>query len=188
MSKHSLYKTRKKIIEDDSTTIKWGKYNIKFPTFGNKGAEELHDFLSRLEGVAQFPQIKKESVAKIMQEVCGRSSKYDILMISHRVSDLPPDDLMVLTDQQSLQQALKQPFQVPLLHRATIKSPSLGTHTGFSLQQFLDHLSEKKEASISVYNYLIANPEERTYQTTVDALLSHFQSNNDTPLNFLDNY
>ena len=52
----------------------------------------------------------------------------------------------------------------------------------------MKHLSEDKEAPLSVYDYSIPDPTKRTCQTTVHEILSCFPSENATrsALNFLD--
>jgi hypothetical protein len=52
----------------------------------------------------------------------------------------------------------------------------------------LRHLAEDKEASISVYDYAIQDPRQRTRKTNIQELLSRFQSDSigGTALNFLD--
>jgi hypothetical protein len=189
----AAYRKRKRLFETDSsttTTINWGDYDINIPTRGSKGAKELHGFLSRLESVAHFPQIKKEEMTKIIREVMLQTpSKYEaFIQIFPKFLNIPPDDLILLTDNQSLRKALQGRFRVPLLHRATIKSPSLGINPAFSVQEFLDRLSanQKKDAKVSVYNYSIHDPKNRTYQIALDELVEIFESNNDTALNFLD--
>src|SRR4051794_2437666 len=70
----------------------------------------------------------------------------------------------------------------------TASHSSLAPATNFGIQELLEHLAEDKEASISVYDYSVPDPAERTRQTTVHEFLSCFRSGNTchTALNFLD--
>ena len=108
--------------------------------------------------------------------------------IHREISNLQPDDVILLTDSKSLSNALDQPFRVPLLHRATPTHPSLGPNTNFGIHELLKHLDEDKEALLSVYDYSLPDPTQRTRQTTVHEILSSFPSGNDIrpALNFLD--
>src|SRR2546430_1623486 len=168
--------------------IEWGDYNPDFPTSGTAGELELHDFLQRLEKVSTFAKTRIDTTTRLLARLRS-SSKLEILkQLQSELLNLPQDDVIQLTDAQSLENALSQPFRIPLLHRATKLHPSLGPHTNFGIQDLLKHLAEDEEASTSVYDYSIQDPLQRTRKTTVQELLSRFQSDNagGTALNFLD--
>lgn len=168
--------------------IEWGDYNPDFPTLGREGPSELQSFLKRLERVSTFPNTRKDTTARLLARL-NQYSKLDILIqLESELRNLPEDDLVLLTDTESLKTVLKQSFQVPLVHRASIDHPSLGPSERFGIQDFLQHLAEDDEASISVYDYSISDPCQRTRKTSVRELLTRFQSGNScgTALNFLD--
>lgn len=144
--------------------IKWESYNSRFPTSGGAGEKELYDFLQRLEG--RFDICRNEGEARLLSKLRNHP-KLDILArVQSELPGLPPDDICLLTD---------------------ASHPSLASNTNFGIQELLRHLSEHEEASISVYDYSIQDPAERTRQTTVSELLSSFQpgSTRSTALNFL---
>lgn len=144
-NKDQEYRKRRKVLDSSKTTTDWGYYSTDIPTFGQKGALELCAFLHRLEKVSAYPQTRRDEAAKAIQDLRATRSKNEILdRISSRLSTLPPDNVIFLDGQDSLKKALSQQFPVPLLHKATAKSPSLGSRTEFSLKEFLDYLSEKK--------------------------------------------
>ncbi|KAH0545335.1 hypothetical protein FGG08_000634 [Glutinoglossum americanum] len=168
--------------------IQWGKYNPDFPTSGKAGELELHDFLGRLEKISRFAESRTNATALLLSQL-RKSPKLEILsQLQSKLPHFPQDDVILLTDAKSLETCLNQPFGVPLLHRATPNYPSLGSYTQFGIQDFLKHLAEDEEASISVYDYSIEDPSQRTRRTTVGELLSCFWSGNvrGTALNFLD--
>ena len=101
------------------------------------------------------------------------SSKLKILIrLEPELLSLLQDDVTLLTDAESLADALSRLFRIPLLHRATTNSPSLGRCSNFGIQDLLNHLAEDEGAVISVYDYSIQDPLLRTYNTTVRELLS----------------
>ncbi|KAI9856078.1 MAG: hypothetical protein M1813_009298 [Trichoglossum hirsutum] len=168
--------------------IEWGSYNPDFVTSGTAGEKELYDFLQQLEKVSTFAKTSADTAARFLSEQRKNSKLKILTAIQSKLPDLLQDDVILLTDATSLKNALNQPFQVPLLHRATTSQPSLAPNTNFGIKELLEHIAEDEEASISVYDYSISDPAERTYQTTVRELLSCFPSENArrTALNFLD--
>jgi hypothetical protein len=168
----------------------WGGYDTNIPVFG-KGAEEMQDFLRRLETVSNFPQTRQNKIEEVLEDLQSMKSKYDVLnrLPSHLMS-FPLDDVILLTDQDSLKNELGRKFSVPLLHRVTNNSPSLGSssYRDFTLDAFLTYHSGNKDMSVSVYDYTVENPNKRTRVATVDELLLQFDSGNDnsTVLNWLD--
>jgi hypothetical protein len=183
-------KQRAKELEDGirDALIDWGNYNIDFLT-SSIGEEELYDFLQQLEKVSTFAKTRAYTTARLLSSLRRSHNKLDILrMVQSELSNLPQDDVYPLTDAKSLGDALSRPFQVPLLHRVTASHSSLAPSTNFGIQELLKHLAEDKGASISVYDYYILDPIERTRQTTVHEVLSCFQpgSTRSAALNFLD--
>ncbi|KAI9784302.1 MAG: hypothetical protein M1839_002363 [Geoglossum umbratile] len=183
-------KQRAKELEDGirDTTIDWGSYDIDFIA-SSPGERELHDFLQRLERVSMFAKTRADTTARLLSNLRQNPNKLDILAAIHsELSNLPQDDVYLLTDAKSLGDALSKPFQIPLLHRVTASHSSLAPATNFGIQELLEHLAGDKEASISVYDYSVPDPAKRTRQTTVHEFLSCFRSGNTcrTALNFLD--
>ncbi|KAI9764069.1 MAG: hypothetical protein M1840_008873 [Geoglossum simile] len=134
-------------------------------------------------------KIQDDTSARLLSKLRERSSKLDILtQLQSDLRALSQDDIILLTDEGSLSDALNQPFQVPLLHRATKDSPSLAPRTNFGIPDLLKHFADYGAASISVYDYSVLDPTQRTRQTTVHKLLSCFPSEKTccTTLNFLD--
>ncbi|KAH0563228.1 hypothetical protein GP486_002196 [Trichoglossum hirsutum] len=171
-----------------NSEITWGDYNTNFPAH-SASEVELHNFLRRIEKVSTFAKTRDDTSARLLSRLRERSSKLDILtQLQSDLRALPQDDVILLTDEGSLWDALNRPFQVPLLHRATENSPSLRPRTNFGTPDLLKHLADHEEASISVYDYSIPDPTQRTRQTTVHELLSCFPSEKAccTALNFLD--
>ncbi|KAH0537308.1 hypothetical protein FGG08_005898 [Glutinoglossum americanum] len=183
-------KRRAKDLKDSilKSEITWGDYNANFPA-RSMGEVELHDFLLRIEKVSTFAKIRDDTFARLLSKLREKSSKLDILtQLQSDLCTLPQDDVILLTDEGSLSDALNWPFQVPLLHRATKDSPSLAPRTNFGIPDLLKHFADYGAASISVYDYSVPDPTQRTRQTTVHELLSCFPSERAccTALNFLD--
>lgn len=179
---------RSKNLQLNDTAIEWGDYDIDFPTSGSTGELELYDFLQQLEKSSRFATTRADITARLLWRLC-KSSKLDLLtQLKTELLNLPQDDFILLTDMRSLKDALNRPFRIPLLHRMTTNYPSLTSCTNFGIQEFLDHLALDQDASISVYDYSIEDPLERTSQTTVRWLLSQFQQDSvrGAALNFLD--
>jgi hypothetical protein len=170
------------------SNITWGGYNTDFPA-SSTSEEELHDFIQRIEKVSTFPKIQDDTSARLLSRLRESSSKLDILtQLQSDFRALPQDDVILLTNEGSLSDALSRPFQVPLLHRATEDSPSLAPRKNFGIPDLLKHFADYSAASISVYDYSVLDPTQRTRQTTVDEPLSCFPSEKAccTALNFLD--
>ena len=168
--------------------IEWGDYNPALPTSGSAGELELYDFLQRLDKVSTFAKTRTDATARLLAKL-RKSSKLDILMqLDSELPNLPQDNVILLTDAQSLEDALSRPFRIPLLHRATSNHPSLGPCTNFGIDDFCKHLADDKDASISVYDYSIEVSSQRTRKTTVHELLSCFLPEKacKAVLNFLD--
>jgi hypothetical protein len=168
-------------------SIEWGSYIHDFQA-SSPGEKELHNFLQRLERVSTFARTRADATARLISRL-RKSSKLQILArLQSEILNLPQEDIILLTDTKSLEEALSHSFQVPLLHRVTANHPSLAPNTSFSIHELAKHLAEDKKATISVYDYSISNPNERTRQTTVHEFQSCFSSENacHTALNFLD--
>ncbi|KAI9763738.1 MAG: hypothetical protein M1840_009135 [Geoglossum simile] len=167
--------------------IEWGHYDPDFPTSGTAAELELHDFLQRLEKVSTFAATRADSAARLLAAV-RKMTKLEILsQLDSALPSLPQDDLILLTDGESLRSALSQPFRIPLLHRAA-NHPSLGPCPNVGIQDLLEHLAEDKEASISVCDYDAQESLQKTRETTVRELLECFQSGNTrgAGLSFID--
>ncbi|KAI9768126.1 MAG: JmjC domain-containing histone demethylation protein 1 [Geoglossum umbratile] len=180
---------RSKRLKLNNEVIEWGDYNPDFPTSGTVGELELHDFLSRLEKVSTFAETRTNATARLLHQLRANSKLEILAELKVQLHHFPYDDVILLDDTESLKNALDQPFRVPLLHRTTKNHSSLGgSSTPFSIQDLLEHLAQDETASISVYDYSIKDPQQRTRQTTVRELLSCFRPENvrGTALNFLD--
>jgi hypothetical protein len=170
-----------------SALIEWGSYNPDFPT-SSLGEKELYSFLQRLEGASTFAKIRADSTARLISTLRERPKLQFLTELQMELLNLPQDDVILLTDANSLQKALNRPFQVPLLHRVTTNHPSLAPNTSFGIRELVEHLAQDRKATISVYDCSVSDPNERTRQTTVEELRSCFSSENacHTALNFLD--
>ena len=142
-SKHKAKKLRQ------SPPIEWGDYDPPVAMSGSEGESELHDFLRRLEQISTFAETRTDAAARFLAKL-RKSTKLDILaQLQSTMPNFPQDDVILLTDAQSLDNALVQPFEIPLLHRTTTDHPSLGTHTNFGIAEFCNHLGDDVDASIS---------------------------------------
>ncbi|KAI9855657.1 MAG: hypothetical protein M1813_009703 [Trichoglossum hirsutum] len=171
-----------------NSTLEWGDYNSDFPTSGTSSELELYDFLQRLEKVSTFATTRKDTTARLLTKLRKRPKVEILSDLNSEVPILPEDDVILLTDGESLKNALSRPFRIPLLHRVTANHPSLGGYMDFCIRDLLEHLVEDKQATFSVYDYAIQDPLQRTRRTTISELLSCFQPDNtrSTALNFLD--
>jgi hypothetical protein len=171
--------------------IEWGYYNPDFQTSGTEGELELHGFLQELERVSEFAETGA-TAARLLSTLRKNHSPIETLItVQSKLPSLPRNDVILLTDSKSLENALSRPFRVPLLHRTTTNYPSLGSETDFLIQDLLMHLEKvslNRVASVSVYDYSIQDPSKRTRETTVNELLSYFRPDNSHSigLNFLD--
>ena len=168
--------------------IKWGIYDLPSATSGSAGESELLDFIRRLDAIATYAETRRNTTAHLLAGL-RPSLKLDILVqLESALPNLPDDDVILLTNAQSLEHALARRFSIPLLHRATTNPPSLAPSTDFGIDDLCRHLADDRDASMSVYDYRIDEPERRTRPTKVNELLSCFLPGTvaKTALNFLD--
>jgi hypothetical protein len=155
--------------------FEWGTYNINFPTFGNPGVKEIHEFMQALEKYSTYPQI-----------VASRVHQFSKLEILQRLLHDPvKNDITVIStgDRRTgiLDTVLRERFETPILYRAE------GSSDYPNITGFLKRLSEHGNKKLHVYDCSVEDPSQRTRPTTVEYALQCFPSKPDShALNFLD--
>ncbi|KAF9641712.1 hypothetical protein BFW01_g1695 [Lasiodiplodia theobromae] len=178
-------KRKRREIHAALTPIEWGDYNIDFAISDSEGAKEISGFIQDLDAEAQFAKTRA-CVVNELDLAAPSKSNLDLLQLLITQPALPQDEVTLVESSDDLQRHLSQAFRLPLLHRTTDARPSIIPHQ-LNLAEFLRHMSDDKDAGISVYDYSIADAEDRTYSTSVANLCSSFPSRPNAPaLNFLD--
>ncbi|BCR99765.1 uncharacterized protein AKAW2_50107A [Aspergillus luchuensis] len=154
--------------------IQWGPYNLDFPTFDSAGVLELRQFIYELDNEANWAKPREHIIADIMESL--RMSKSPLEIIAKVPSILPTSDgdLFLLNNSQALHNRLRQKFEKPLLHRASLSGNSLCGRK-LSLDAFWKHLREQPNKTIEVYDYAVAEPTLRTRRLTVQEVLLHWE-------------
>ncbi|KAL3246565.1 hypothetical protein ABHI18_012689 [Aspergillus niger] len=103
-------------------------------------------------------------------------SKSPLEIIAKVSSILPTSDgdLLRLNDSQGLHNRLRQKFEKPLLHRASLSGNSLCGRK-LRLDAFWKHLREQPNNTIDVYDYAVAEPTLRTRRLAVQEVLLHWE-------------
>lgn len=83
-------------------------------------------------------------------------------------------DMILLKDSRALDDCLREKFDKPLLHRKSLSGNSLSGRQ-LSLDAFWNHLREKPNNTIDVYDYTVADPSSRTRRMAVQEVLSHWE-------------
>ncbi|KAI9868972.1 MAG: hypothetical protein M1813_002795 [Trichoglossum hirsutum] len=166
------------------------RQKTKYETISRRRSKEF-DIAVGLKKISEFAKTGA-TATRLLSSLRKNHTLTEILtMIQSKLLDLPKNDVILLANSKSLENALSKPFRVPLLHCTTANYPCLESRTDFDIQNLLMHLEKvslNTRVLVSVYDYSIQDPSERTRTTTVNELLSYFRldNSNSIELNFLD--